>query len=199
MTSRIQREFEFQAAVFCDEFVMNTYSFSACMDVETDSIREQNIAMDRMKLFLAEYLESCVFVCHTEKKLIDKYHHADLKVCVLPEEPYDQIITIMLLSKLNAIAEGKLVITDISLASRLGDDVSFLHDIESSFGPFSKPGWWSRSDVSITDQIEPISKDKIVNLFNRQSSWADYGLGWKEKDLLVSDTNKISFIIETDK
>ena len=33
---------------------------------------------------------------------------AELKVCTLPEEPYDQIVGIMLMQKLNAIADGRL-------------------------------------------------------------------------------------------
>jgi hypothetical protein len=96
MNTRIERDFDFQAAVyFEDRFIMNTYSISLGMMVSTESIREQNVAMDRMSYFLNECIESCVFIKSTEKKMIEKYVAAGLKVSTLPEEPYDQIVTML--------------------------------------------------------------------------------------------------------
>ena len=67
MSTQIEREFTFQAGVyFEEEFLMNVYDISLSMFVETDSIREQNIAMDRIKYFLSECLESSVFVEETD-------------------------------------------------------------------------------------------------------------------------------------
>ena len=141
MTTRILREFAFQAGVyFEDAFSMNMYSLSICMDVETDSIREQNIAMERIKYFLAESLESSIFVNQAETKLIEKYTTCGFKVCTLPNDPYDQIVTIMLLVKLNAIAEGRLIVTDITLGSQLSDEVNFMYDLDSPLGPFEELG-----------------------------------------------------------
>ena len=98
MTTRISREFEFLAAVHYEgNFLLNRYSVLLSMDVQTDSIAEQNIAMDRIKYLVHEVLDSAVFVQDLETKAIEKYQAAGLKTCILPEEPYDQIITILLL------------------------------------------------------------------------------------------------------
>ena len=71
MTTRIERDFTFQAGVyFKDQFLMNVYDIVLYMDVETESIREQNIAMERIKHFLNECLENSIFVQHTEHKII---------------------------------------------------------------------------------------------------------------------------------
>ena len=43
------------------------------MEVETESIREQNVAMERIKYFLNECLENGIFVQDTEHKIIEKY------------------------------------------------------------------------------------------------------------------------------
>lgn len=185
MTTRIERDFSFQAGVyFQEEFLMNVYTISLYMDVETESIREQNVAMERIKYFLNDCLENSIFVQDTEHKIIEKYNSCGFKVCTVPEEPYDQIITILLLSKLNSITEGRLIITDITLGSRISDQVKFSYDIESPRGPLEVPGWWTDNGTSISDPVKKsVRKDKIVKLFKTQSTdWAEYNLIWKEKD-----------------
>lgn len=189
MNTRIERDFEFQAAVyFEDKFLMNTYTLSLSMLVATDSIREQNVAMDRMTCLLTECLESCVFVKSSEKKVIDKYVAAGLKVSTLPEEPYDQIISMLLLIKLNAITEKRLIITDARLTSKLSDGVSFCYDNEDVYGPFEEMGWWHESGTAISDLHKAQNKkDKIVKLVNKTNDWAEYSLQWQEKSTKASE------------
>lgn len=189
MNTRIERDFEFQAAVyFEDKFLMNTYTLSLSMLVATDSIREQNVAMDRMTCLLTECLESCVFVKSSEKKVIDKYVAAGLKVSTLPEEPYDQIISMLLLIKLNAITEKRLIITDARLTSKLSDGVSFCYDNEDVYGPFEEMGWWHESGTAISDLHKTQNKkDKIVKLVNKTNDWAEYSLQWQEKSTKASE------------
>lgn len=198
MTTRIQREFTFQAGVYYEgRFMMNIYDFSLCMSVSTDSIREQNIAMDRISYYLIECLENGIFVQDTEKKVIEKYISAGFNVCTLPAEPYDQIITVMLLIKLNAITDGRFEITDISLGSKLSEGVSHIYDTESSLGPFSIEGWWNSSLATISDSVKQNKKDKIVQLFKSATpDWAEAGLAWKEKDITLIPDKEISFVPE---
>jgi hypothetical protein len=193
--TRISRDFDFLAAVYFEgNFLINNYSVSLTFTVETDSIHEQNIAMDRIKFFVNQQLENCVFVQETETKIIEKYQNADLKVCCIPEEPYDQIVTVLLLYKINAICEGRLVATDIQLNSILSDDVGFLYDIDdlSSQHPY-KNGWWTDNSTSITSNVSG-KKEKIVKLV-KKNDWASLGLDWKEKE----NCNEIFFVPETEK
>ena len=180
MSTRIERDFTFQAAVHFEEvFTMNIYEIGLAMIVDTDSIVEQNIAMDRIKHFLSECLENSVFVHIDEKKAVDKYTAADIKVCTLPEEPYDQIITLLLLLKLNAITEGRLHITDIVLKSVLSDGVKFSYDIESALSnSFDSKGWWNDSSSSISTKIP--KKDKVVKI-TKNTDWDSFGLEWAQK------------------
>jgi hypothetical protein len=189
MNTRIERDFEFQAGVYFDgTMLMNTYAIGLSMIVTTESIPEQNIAMDRINHFLSESLESCVFVKSTEKKVIEKYLAAGLKVSNLPEEPYDQIISILLLVKLNAITEDRLEITDIRITTKLSDGVSFLCDNEDSYGPFDQPGWWNESSTAISDLHKAQNKkDKIVKLVNKSHDWNEWSLMWQEKNTKSSE------------
>jgi len=200
LTTRIERDFSFQAGVyFKEEFLMNLYTITLYMEVETESIREQNVAMERIKYFLNECLENSIFVQDIEHKTIEKYSSCGFKVCTLPEEPYDQIITIMLLTKLNSITEGRLIITDITLGSRISDQVKFSYGIESTRGPFEEPGWWLDTGTTICDPIKTsVKKDKIVKLFKTvPSDWSEFNLIWKEKE--PKSKSEIVFTTEHEK
>lgn len=196
MATRIERDFSFQAGVhFEGNFIMNVYNLTLLMEVETLSIVEQNIAMDRIIYFLEDTLANSVFVESTEKKAIEKYTQADIKVSTVPEEPYDQIITILLILKLNAIAEGRLNITDIYLESELSDSVRFSYDIETArHNPFGNKGWWLDSSTSIADVEKNTKKEKIVRLV-KHSDWANVGLEWEKK----AKASEIIFTSESDK
>ena len=183
MATKVERDFAFQAGVYFEgEFIMTIYELSLKMEVDTASIKEQNIAMERIHYFLDECLGNGVFVQDSEKKAIEKYTQADIKVCTLPDEPYDQIITILLLVKLNAITENKIIVTDLSLRSGLSDDVKFVYDIETVVNhPFGNKGWWSDSSTSISNIAKSNKKDKIVRLI-KQSDWQSVGLDWVQKE-----------------
>jgi hypothetical protein len=190
LATKIEREFAFQAAVhFEGNFLMTVYELSLGMEVDTASIKEQNIAMDRITFFLNECLENSVFVEHADKKAIEKYLQADIKVCTLPEEPYDQIITILLLLKLNAITEGKLHINSISLRSGLSDDVKFIYDIDTASNhPFGNKSWWTDGSTTISDLTKTNKKDKIVKLIKQQHcDWASVGLDWEQKEHIATE------------
>ena len=182
MTARIHRAFEFQAGVhFNDSFYMNSYEIDADFIVESESIREQNVALERIKFFLHQCLEHSIFVQETETAAIEKYIEANLKVCVIPEEPYDQIIGIMLMVKLNAITEGKISITDLSIASKISDGVSCLYSVEENVGPFKLPGWWSENNTKISNVLTSGKGKKILKLVKPHVDWEDVFLSWEEK------------------
>lgn len=195
MGTKISRDFTFLSAIYYEgEFLINNFDISLVLNVETDSVHEQNVAMDRIKYFINERLENSVFVQETETRIIEKYIAAGLKVCTLPEEPYDQIITIVILNKLNAICEGKLVVTSIHLNSILSDNVGFIYDIDDirHLVPY-KNGWWVENSNNISNKISS-KKEKIVRLV-KNNDWTSLGLDWVNKDnrseiIFTPDLNK---------
>jgi len=199
MATRIHRDFTFLAGVYFQQrFYMNAYDMTLSMSVETENLHEQSIAIDRIKCFLAECLENSIFVQDNEKKVIEKYRAADMKVSVLPEEPYDQIICLALMCKLNAILEGRLIVDEIEFGSDLSDEVRFTHYIEDSIGPLEAEGWWRDPGTAINDFNKLNKKEKIVKLVkNSQNDWDEFGLLWKEKT--IKGTPEIIFTTEIDK
>lgn len=184
MTTSIQREFNFHAANHINSFMISYYSVNLFIEVETDSSYEQNVAMDRIKLFIYDIINDAVFVNVKNKKAIDNYESCGIRVCSLPEDPYEQIINVMLYKKLNAIVEDRMTILELSLTSTNSDGMVYIHDIDEPTGPFEADGWWSNSDMSISGVRK--SKDKVVTLFGRTPSWDEVGLSWKEKELTLT-------------
>lgn len=187
MTARIQRSFDFMAGVHIGtEMYTNLYEFDASFNVEAESIEEQNIALERIKYFLEECIQHSIMVRDTETETIEKLLNAELRICTLPEEPYDQIIGIMLMNKLNSIAEGRLVITDISITSRLSDGVTCFHSIEENMGPFKLGGWWDDTTTRLTD-VKQKGK-KVIKLKKNGFDWAELDLTWLGEKAKKSDS-----------
>jgi len=178
MSARVQRGFDLLACVhFENEFIVNQYEFDVTFNIDTESIEEQNIALERIKFYLEYCLQNSIFVPEDELDAIEKFSQIGLKVCTLPEQPYDQIIGIMLLHKMNSIAEGRLVATDISITSRMSDGVICFYSIEDNSGPFLLKGWWH--DVAPTiNSIKPKNK-KVVKLSKAVLDWEEFDLAWE--------------------
>lgn len=182
MTARISRTFSFQSgAYFKGVFFMNSYDADIHFTVESTNVREQNIALDRVNHLFDKALESTIFIDETDTEMIQKYMDADLKICTLPELPYDQVIGIMLLLKINAITDGRLTVTDIAITSKLSDGVNCHHSVEETVGPFVKEGWWNESSLKVNNLTKNTNKSKkVVKLVKSSSTWDDLFLGWEE-------------------
>lgn len=195
MTARIHRNFEFFSAVyFSGDFYVNAYNFDCTFNVESESISEQNTALERIKYYIADCLEHSVMIAETEEQMIEKFMSAGMSVCTLPEEPYDQIIGIMLLTKLNAITEGRLVATDITIESRMSDGVSCLHSLEESIGPFARKGWWSDNTIKTTDVKFKSKTKNVVKLSKHKNDWAELHLGWDVNESVLPNTSTAEIV-----
>lgn len=178
--TRIERDFCFQTGLyFEDKFHIGVYDITMSMLVETDLIKEQNIAMDRIIYFLNEVMQNSVLVSSRNQDVIKQYQNVDLRVCELPEEPYDQILAMILLLKLNSIAENRLKITDLVIGSSLSDGVRFNVVSEVAEGAFSGKYWWNSPCVAMNSRdFEIGDHSKVIKLFT--DDWVNLGLSWRD-------------------
>jgi hypothetical protein len=178
MNTRIEKDFCFQTGLyFEDKFHIGVYDITMSMLVETESIREQNIAMDRIIYFLDEIIQNSVLVNTDKPDIIKKYQSAGLKVCELPGEPYDQILAMVLLLKLNHITEERLKITDLVIGSSLSDGVRFNIVSEIAESAFNGNYWWNSSCISINSTEHDKDHSKVIKLFT--DDWVNLGLTWR--------------------
>lgn len=194
MYARIEREFEFQAGIYFEKsFIINNYKLLLQMDVMSEDIHEQNIAFERIKYFIEQSLENSIFIDYREKQQIELYTKAGHKLCILPDEPFDQIVAATLLSKINTITEKKLMVHEMKILSKISDGVSFyLENDEIGNFTSSEDMWFTENNSNINDLHKKINKkEKVLELKKENSDWNTIGLGWKSNE--DSDNNKILF------
>jgi hypothetical protein len=187
MTTRIDKDFFFQAAVHLNgNFYVNTYEATASMLVETASVREQSIALERINHFLESILQNSLLIHDAETASIKKYKKAGIKICELPQEPVDQIIAMVILQKLNAIMENRIVITDMTMGSLMSEGIRYHIVAEVSENVMSGDHWWNRPCIGICKEHVSVKKrDNVVKLFD-DNSWTELGLAWKEKNIQIN-------------
>lgn len=178
MSTKITKNFNFQSAIhFQEKFMINFFEMTARMTVETDDVEEQNTAIERMIYFIESRIEDCIFVHEEDTESADKYAKAGMKVCLLPEEPYDQIIGLCLVNKCNAIMEGRIIVEEIEIGSKLSNLIKFTISDEAAELEYPGKFWWNDISPSIQSKKK---KDKIVPLFGNDN-WAELELTWKAK------------------
>jgi hypothetical protein len=181
MTTRIEKDTFFQVGIhFKGNFYVNTYEATLSMLVETTSAREQAIAMARIGHFISVVLQHCLMIQGTETEAIQKYKDAGMRVCELPEEPLDQVIAMVLLQKLNAIIEERMIITDMTLGSVLSEGVRYNIVSEVAESILNGDYWWNKPCLSISNEEITENQDNILKLFD-DNEWAELGLTWKER------------------
>lgn len=200
MPTRIKKEFSYCASVyFQDEFLINLYDVVLFMDVITDSMYEQSIAIERVKFLFENLLSDVMFINENQIEKIKSFENLGVKVCTLPEEPFDQIVGIALLTKINAITENRFLCTDIGVTSKLSDGVEFLFSIEEPIGPFETKGkWWNESYCKISD-YKNTTKDKIVRLSKQKKDWDSFNLGWTKPKNEKNNRAEINFTQHNEK
>ena len=178
MNVKIGYTSHFIAGVWWDDhLIMSTYTATFKMITATDSPVDTNTALDRLKYIVEEYLPDSVFINETNTDQIELLQAAGIKTVAMPEEPVDQIIGMMLYSKISAVMDGRILLRSVMLSSTAGDDVIYEHDLSESTAPFDETGWWTQP----TPICEPEPKHNAeTNLFvlSPTNPWRELGLEW---------------------
>lgn len=158
---------------------------------------DQLIALERIKFIVSDCFENSVFIEDSEKKAIDQFRNLGIRTCTLPEEPYDQIIALAIFNKMNAVTEGKMVLTNLIFKASGSDEVEYCFDDGEEHQLFmSKTDWWNESSTRI-DNHKPNKKDKIVNIKKAKTDWTEVELCWSTQ--CKSEASEIIFTLETEK
>lgn len=165
---------------FENRLQMNNYSIK--LDLLTNSSDQDYhiVALERLKHFVYYELDSTVFVKQDQTTAIQNLLTAGINVTTTPEDPIDQIIGLVLFSKLNAIMEDHIIVKALDIASDLGDRIHYLHsDQEKTFVNFGT-GWWDDATPWHGSNKKPRNKN-IVKI-QRTPTWEDFDLDWESAD-----------------
>jgi hypothetical protein len=194
MNVRLRYSTVFTAGIFyADQMRMNNYQVKLHIITNSEEGDDHNIALDRIKYFLHNQLNSTVFINSAEADQCRAFASAGIKITTLPEEPLDQVIGIMLYCKLNAILEDRMIINEIEICSELGENIVYLHNEQDAQGPFADTGWWTDPDTVNCD-LTLVETEKTVSLNRVCVGWRELELEWNNSAIInVNDDNKVVF------
>jgi hypothetical protein len=179
MNVRIQYNIRFMAGIYYDDRLqLNEYTVKIYFMTNTENPADHNVALARMKYFIYNELESCIFVDETNEDQCQKFISAGLNITTMPGEPVDQLIGIMLYEKMSAITEDKLIIGEIEISSMLGDGIVYLHGDNENVNDVVFPEWWRTSDL-VHCNLDLINSDKVVTM-HQGSVWREIDLQWPD-------------------
>ena len=179
MNVRIQYPLSFTAGIYYNnQMQMNNYVAKLYMMTNTPDGVANNVAFDRIKHFVYSELDSSIFISSTHEEQCKKYIDAGLKITTFPGDPVDQLVGIMLFSKLGAIMEDRIIVGEVELSSSLGDGLIYIHGDNENIEDINPPAWWESVDLIHCDG-DLIDTDKIVTM-HHGSVWRDLDLQWPD-------------------
>ena len=119
-----------------DQFNINRYTVTLDLATVSTDHHEQNVAYERLKFWFYDVMQDSILIRDSNPDL-KKWTATGARIICLPDDPVDQLVGIMLCLKLNAIMEGRITCTHVSVASELGDDMAYLHNYQESQGQIS--------------------------------------------------------------
>ena len=190
MNVNLKRRFQFATGlVYQEEFQVNSYDVMLSMLTVSTDHDEQNIAYERMKYWVNRVLYDSVLISETSERL-SAYQSTGQRLVILPEEPVDQLVGMMLYLKLNAVMENRMVVTGVELSSEVGENMIYSHAVSENLGPLQFDGWWSDARPVWNDAKKRPSGSNIIEL-DRMPEWGDLELDWHKDQ--VQEKNTVVF------
>lgn len=195
MNVRLQWDTDFLAGVYYqDQLQLNSYSVSCHLQTGTSDSASINVAMDRLRYFIHGVLEHAVFMRCDDSSTSEQAEMLNImgiNIVPLPQEPVDQIIGMMLYYKLNAVMEGRIVLTGIDINSSLGSEVWYCHDMEDDPGPFRSQGWWHNNAALPTLGLSDNQDGKMLRVIPK--GWHELELAWPEESIPNDQNNTVVY------
>jgi hypothetical protein len=192
MNVRIQYPLNFTAGIYYrDQMQMNNYVAKVYMLTNTPDGAANNVAFDRMKHFVYNELDSSIFISSEYEEQCKRYIDAGLKITTFPGDPVDQLVGIMLFSKLGAIMENRIIVGEVEVSSQIGEGIIYIHSDNENIENVEEPAWWSTPDL-IHCEGDLLDSDEIVTI-HHGSVWRDLDLQWPDIEDVTDEPNEEEF------
>lgn len=180
MNARIRQQFNFVAGlVYREHYISNLYQLTLDMVTATDDPEQQNVAYERIKYWVEDVLADSVLI-QADDATLDAHRATGRRVHVLPQEPIDSVLGMMIYLKTNAVAEDRILVTEVALSSTEGGEVIYLHGSEEEDAEiFAGTGWWRDPKPYCVDKKNRRKINSNVIALDRLPEWTDLGLDWE--------------------
>ena len=172
-------ETTFSTTVVIDDCVYpNNYNLKISFIPKSDNIQSQNIGFEKIK-YLTNRLCDNAIIFSPNDPTQSYWFKMPVNKILLPGSPYDQLLGVCLLRKINSIAGKFFHLGELTIDSRLGDNIKYTIDTDSFenkhldvdewIGAKIEP-WWNRDDTATFDQ-----QIDSKSIWTGSISWKDLG------------------------
>jgi hypothetical protein len=149
----------------------------------TDNDMDQNTAIERMNYVINDVVSHSVFVHEDDTDTIVSLASAGIPVLTVPDPgPIDQIIQLILTTKLSAVIEGTFFISVSKISSEIGNGVTYVYDFDTDEEDDVLPSVISEEVTKWWNDLEPrfvtLGSSEDVEEFVPAAGWEDMGLTW---------------------
>lgn len=185
MNVKLRCSFDFVAGTWFEQQLLMCH-YSVKLDLLTQSTEpvDQNTALERVLWFFNNQMQNVIFVNQAEIERAEAFYELGLNVCTLPEEPVDQVLGIVLHSKLNAVMQDRIRITQLTLTSDTGD-IEYIHEDSEVTELLGTTGWWFDPSPRCHD-IESDEKEA-------EKDWPELELTWSGTEV-IKDIDTAIFV-----
>ncbi len=195
MNVKLSKKFRFRTMLVNSEWdgpVIASYSCSITMYTATDDVVAHNVAYSRIQYWIRNVMQDSIMISKDNQRL-NEWQATGARCLIIPDDPVDQLVGIMLFCKLTAMTQDRLIIHEVSLHSDLDDDVVYHHDIDDELGIFEENDWWLNPGPGYESRPHKHRiKDKVIEL-DRSEEWKDMGLDWHNTKESVNTIVKARF------
>jgi hypothetical protein len=182
MNVKLSKKFRFRTMLVNSDWdvpAIAAYTCTVTMFTASEDAADHNIAYGRIRYWIQNVLQDSVLISKDHKHLRE-WQSTGARCLILPEDPVDQLVGIMLLCKLSAITQDRLTVQEVALHSDLDDDVVYYHERDDDLGPFDGTDWWNSPGPGHESRaIKRKGNNKVIEL-NRKEEWKDVHLDWTD-------------------
>ena len=170
---------QFSTTVVIDDCVYpNNYTLKISFIPKSDNIQTQNLGFEKIKYLTNRLCDNSIIFSPNDKTNTYWFKMPVNKI-LLPGNPYDQLLGVCLFRKIQSIAGKFFYLGELTIDSRLGDNIKYTVDdesfenkhldvekwIDSNIDP-----WWNRDDTATFDQ-----RIDAKTIWTGSISWKDLG------------------------
>lgn len=154
----------------------NSYDVSFTVSMYTKKPYEQNVVIERLRFFCDSMVSGSILINHSNPVRETLAATLSNNLVVLDAEPYDAPVCNIFYLKASAILEEHAAIESMSMCSYLGQEIDYFADSDDDYSNHSHASWLAKNRQPWWLKSDHLTDDSEENT----STWADFGLGWRE-------------------
>jgi len=128
----IRLEERFSACIVVNNtLIPNTWHLSVNLIPNKNIAKNYNTALERIQLYISTILDNSILIGPEHTEAFNKALGFEGKVHLLPDEPYDHLISICLYTKFNSILDKVFLVESVGVTSDQGEGITHTYDCES--------------------------------------------------------------------